>query len=414
MCATRCTAALALTFALLPVADAAAHQDPGAQTSVRDSAGVMIIVGAVPDAGPADRWRIDPEPVVSIGVADGAAPYLFTNVQLAGRMADGRMFVVDDAAHRSIRTYDQDGQFVEAFGGAGQGPGEFGVNVYNMIAYRGDSLAVVEYLGRRIHIFDGDGRFGRRIVPAYGWRPSPDRLSDGACCRPQAALSDGTLIVQYPSETPTTGSGLRRGAAQLVRVSPDGAEVQPIATVPSGLGTDAPRGYPVPVMSLLFSGRVLVAVHNDRILVGNGVEYRVDELDRDGRLVRSLRVDREPPAFDAAAKSRYLAAVRERQPSLPEREDASVRRALPDRLPVYSRILVDPRGRIWLLSHPLPYVGTRTYTALVLDPNGTVLGEVEFPENLVPLRIGRDEVFGLRSDDLGVDRVVVHRIVGTG
>ena len=62
---------------------------------------------------------------LEIGQEAGDAPYLFGRVSGLAADADGRIFVADGQADE-IRVFNRDGEFVYAFGGAGQGPGELG------------------------------------------------------------------------------------------------------------------------------------------------------------------------------------------------------------------------------------------------------------------------------------------------
>lgn len=84
--------------------------------------------------------------------------------------------------------------------------------------------------------------------------------------------------------------------------------------------------------------------------------------------------------------------------------------ALPDRLPAYTRILTDPDGRIWLPSAMVPRVHPTSRQALVLDSDGTVLGEVDLPDDVHIVQVTRDEALGVTRGEL-VPRVVLYRIV---
>ena len=68
---------------------------------------------------------------------------------------NGVWFVLDATAHR-IHRVSLSGELLGSFGNRGQGPGEFAGRLA-AIAVHGDSIAVLEYEGRRLHLFDSDG-----------------------------------------------------------------------------------------------------------------------------------------------------------------------------------------------------------------------------------------------------------------
>ena len=68
---------------------------------------------------------------------------------------DGVWFVLDATADR-IHRVSSSGELLGSFGNRGQGPGEFAGRLA-AIAAHGDSIAVLELAGRRLHLFDLDG-----------------------------------------------------------------------------------------------------------------------------------------------------------------------------------------------------------------------------------------------------------------
>lgn len=68
---------------------------------------------------------------------------------------DGVWFILDATADR-IHRVSSSGELLGSFGNRGQGPGEFAGRLA-AIARHGDSIAVLEYQGRRLHLFDPNG-----------------------------------------------------------------------------------------------------------------------------------------------------------------------------------------------------------------------------------------------------------------
>jgi hypothetical protein len=411
----------AVAAPMLAFSGCTASSDDMSERAVRDSAGITIVESRLPAS---DRLRIEPLPVVTIGESEGEEPYLLSYVRSVLMLDDGRILIAD-GSDRRIRIFDANGVYLESFGGSGQGPGEFGGSIQSILSYRGDSIAVVQLSGRPIHIFDGSGQYGRRVVPQYDFSPSPTRPPSSGCCRVLASFPDGGWLVEYPEVTAQEGPELRRGESQLVRVSAEGEVVADIGTFPGSLRHEVTAelrrmGFAGSLFSLLLRGDFVAAVNGDRILVGGDGEFRVDELGLEGRLVRSLRIDVEPAAFTAEDQQAYADAYRRwiigmDGMILPVNE--AVMRAqfenLPDRVPAYQRIMTDPAGRIWLSSSAVPLLLYGAYRALVLDSDGAVLGDVEFPPGFAPRQVGRDRVLGLVTDSMGVSRVMVHRVVAS-
>lgn len=81
-------------------------------TQTRDSAGIEIAENPRPPEGSSLGWEIGPEPTVTIGAAQGEAPYLLYDVRDASTLSDGRI-VVADGASDEVRVFDPDGVEVE-------------------------------------------------------------------------------------------------------------------------------------------------------------------------------------------------------------------------------------------------------------------------------------------------------------
>ena len=83
---------------------------------------------------------------------------------------------------------------------------------------------------------------------------------------------------------------------------------------------------------------------------------------------------------------------------------------VPEYLPVFEDLLVDEQGFLWSTRFRLP--GRLQAVMDVFDPDGVWTGTVTFPERFVLEQIDGDLAIGIQYDDLGVQRVSVHRIEG--
>ena len=64
-----------------------------------------------------------------------------------------------------IRVYSPNGEYIEDWGGRGEGPGEFAGRPRHIFPYRGDSILVEQFAYDGSNIFDDRGRFGRAVAP---------------------------------------------------------------------------------------------------------------------------------------------------------------------------------------------------------------------------------------------------------
>ena len=64
------------------------------------------------------------EPLLSIGLVEGANEYLFAGINGGALLADGSV-VVSDRAHFRIQKFGPDGEHLWSRGREGEGPGEF-------------------------------------------------------------------------------------------------------------------------------------------------------------------------------------------------------------------------------------------------------------------------------------------------
>src|SRR5690606_32160502 len=109
---------------LLCIAGCSGEQPVDESGVIRFSeAGVPIVVSTRPEL-PAGTWRLQSDPLLSVGEIQGAEPYLFDGVAHAHLRPDGGIVVVDRGSS-SIRLFDTRGQHIRSTGRPGDGPGEF-------------------------------------------------------------------------------------------------------------------------------------------------------------------------------------------------------------------------------------------------------------------------------------------------
>jgi streptogramin lyase len=143
-----------------------------------------------------------------------------------------------------------------------------------------------------------------------------------------------------------------------------------------------------------------------------GPSAEVREYDVEGELRRIFRADIPgrpvtDSIMDAWIEHQFTrgqssrSAWRERYESMP----------LPDTLPAFSALLVDDLERVWAGV----YEPNRDppHRWVVFDREGRAPGTVETPAGLDVQAVTKDAVVGVWTDELGVQEVRVHRLVGS-
>lgn len=383
---------------------------------VTDSAGVTIILNRGPQWERGEGWRLSRKPVVTLGDSEDDERYQFVYLSDSHRLPDGRIAVVDSQG-REVKLYDSNGVYLGILGGRGEGPGEYR-QPYAARGYRGDSILV--YDGWRYQLFDSQGVFGRVMQAAellVVWPPLPDHQPPSPHPSFSEVFSDGSFLVRYTEVKRITGPGTRRGTVKLVRLDPDGTTADSLVVYPAGRYFPEP-GWRYPV-SEHFGLTVSATVHGDEVFVGNGEEFRVDVLDRDGVLKRSIRVEVDNPPLTEALKASFEERERERlKVGTPESTDQMLEDYLslpfPERLPAFERILVDELGNLWAGHWPEEEFSFYPDRYTVFDPAGVMLGSVEFPDPFNVKQIGADFVLGTWRDEWDVHHVLLYDLVKPG
>jgi hypothetical protein len=205
----------------------------------------------------------------------------------------------------------------------------------------------------------------------------------------QVVQMGGALIAVSPQgEARTLRESMALGHWVMGRISPQGG----MGAVPRPLS---------PATSFTYG--------NDDLIIADAATGEVVGLGPDGReLFRFTATTpaRRPTAEDyARASVAAVALVPARM-----RDDAtkflqSV--PLPERVPPFWRVLVDPSGLIWLVTSPEAAPET---TFRVYGRDGRLVAEPHVPGAFVPFEVGAEHLLGKRVNDDGEDEVVLLRV----
>ena len=364
---------------------------------VRDSLGVRIVESFSPRWSADSAWWIEEAPLVDLSESGTGEEHFFDRVRDVLRAADGRL-IVGDGASNEVRMYDSSGRFVRAFGGEGDGPGEFR-NVSTLTLLRNDRLVVQDYIsGGRGAEFDLDSglvssfRRPRMIDPIR--QPVPSEFLWG--------IDEMSALLKARNS-----QGLKRPQATIVRLSDDRASSHTVAVVPGHEVFTLPDADAIPLM-----GRNLHAVPtgDDKLAIGtaDALEYStVDATTGDLRMIARI------PTVSLAVSQQEL--DRERLVKLgpdPRPRIREIYEVLPEpaEKPAYQRMLVDAEGNVWageFLGLARRHDPQKWY---VWDSLGVWLGIVETPARFELMRVGADEVLGVRRDFNEVESPQVLRL----
>ncbi len=367
--------------------------------TIRDSAGVRIVVNSGPAWSSEAEYRIGARPVLKIGTVEGDPHQMFEQVRGVTRMDDGTIVVLEGGTNE-LRLFDAGGNFVRNLGGTGDGPGEFRFLTEMWVS--GDTIFGFCNARKRISVFGRDGQVlaNTRIEVAEG---AGNPAAKGH-------FSDGTLLVlSAPSGVIPMTQGVFPGASwRLDRFSRSGRFINEIAFVKeSNRWGHEISGLPPGMYLPLSLGIGPYAARDAHVHTGDPTEGSIERWGGDGDLTRVIRWPTPELRVTARQRSRYRVAHAEPPQGV---NPASWNRYLdetpfPDRMPAYSRLLVDALGNLWAERYrPSWEEGSSWY---VFDERGVWLGELPTPHGLRIFEIGADHVLGLERDELGLPFVVM-------
>ncbi len=348
---------------------------------------------AVPTLG----WQVAATPSLRIGGSQTDPEQQLFQVAGAARLSHGGI-VVANRGTGELRFYDGDGRFVRAVGRQGEGPGEFrGLSSLEVGA--GDTVRAFDASLGRVSVFGPDDAFVRSVsVPTSTPLSALRRLDDGAWV--------GFMRAPFNGQT----GDMPRDTAEFYRYGPDLRTADPVAAFPGRVWTTLRVGDDRGFRTIAFTPDVLFDVSGNCAYVMRSDEPGVRVLASDGHVVRTFRTPDTRRAVTNDVHSAWLDAS---LADVPEAARAPLRAALssmarPDSMPIYSDMVVDVVGDVWLEHYTPPLGPGATWT--VLAPDGGVLGTVELPVVLTVLEIGRDYVLGVAKSDVGEATVELHTL----
>ena len=405
------TRAALFVVAVLAAAACAGGERTGGRTSfeVRDSAGVTILENGRPDL---ERTRLaSPDPVVTIGVVDGAEEYQLFQVADVKRLSDGAIAVANGGS-RELRIYEADGTHRATAGGPGEGPSEFRYP-RALVILPGDTIQVQDFMDRAL--FAPDGSFVRREsvdgqTLLRVWERAGGQ-SEGGVWTPAGRLFAPIYHWDRTPGPPRPGP-LRRPDMTLVLVSTDFATIDTIGDYGGILQQYVDVGGPRGVTSIVpphYTNTMWSTADADgTVVIGDNAAPEVHRFHADGR--RSIvRWEAEPQPVTSSD----VEAWKERQRNaswtrgqLPELERGWAAMDVPEQKAYYGRSFAGSDGQIWveLGDFEDPTV------LMSFDADGRYLGTVEIPGIFTVHDSGPDWLAGVLRGADDIEYVQVYAI----
>ncbi len=300
----------------------------------------------------------------------------------ATRLSDGSIVVADMGAGALVH-FDSAGVRIGTTGRRGSGPGEFRI-LSRGRPCQGDSLLVFDAGQRLVRVIDPS------LDPVREFRvPSASVVECSTAGVLVTRIGPAVVNPRPSAESPLLTAWLRILDAA-------GDSIGGVDTVIVG-------------QNRIMTPLATFAVGADRVYFGTGAEPRVDVYDLTGRPLPSITLDlpvRPSTAehYDAAIE-RFVGRVRDRaMRETARKEYSAVPR--PEFLPVYTKILTDPAGNLWLVTSS-PGDG---HTALAaFRPDGSAIGTLTLPVEMEIWEVGVDHVLGSVMSEEGEPSVVLYR-----
>ncbi|HSJ08295.1 MAG TPA: hypothetical protein VK928_00240 [Longimicrobiales bacterium] len=372
------------------------------------------IVSERPEWTARTAWRVEAQPFLRIGVADGEDAYLLDGVMGVVRLGSGGIAVATMGGS-DVRIYDARGRFVGKSGRRGQGPGEFS-QVMGMQRGANDSLIVMDGTNR-LNVFAGNGSFARTVT----------LQRDGAFASPAGHFADGRILsTTWPQGREIKGSRWVE-EMELFIAAPDGTGKRRIGALPAAEFAPSDR-YAAPVQ---FGKLMSIAVGAQHFYHSFGDAFEIRQYDPDGRLVRTLRRAWTPRPVTKADidsfREDFVNAPNEGGSRSAEwkqfREMRFAQMTFAETFAPIRGLRLDTQGNIWARHHTYQKAsegGRNGFGAVPLGltrysvfsgTTGKWLGELDLPARFNPMEIGSDYVAGVARDGDGVEYVVVYRLV---
>ena len=359
-------------------------------------------------------WRLSDRPILQINGSEDKVEQAPLDPVSVFRLADGRYVIADGDQNgwHALLVYNAQGRFVGKWGRSGMGPGEFRQLFGWAGSYRGDSVAAYDFDDRALEIFTSTGKSVRQLKMPITHPPvTRGRNTPSAGSVFIGAFADGSVLRYEPTglaAPPAPGPSYLQPELMIYDVN--GAN-------PQRLGRFRTWGYwwdGQEDQEYLYQPVSITVAGKDVWYQGNGEDFIVRVMDKQGREVRALKRPFTPERISAADRNNHIEWRIDR--SRGQRKEATEQRLrtkakFAENKPPYSNLVEDELGNVWIEHFRDPANNTRPARWSVFDKDGRFLGDVQVPAATAVCSITRDQVITIFTDEFDVEHVRIYSLI---
>lgn len=386
---------------------------------VRDSAGLQIVENLPGAVEAAPEWAVSDSPSFEAG--SGVDPEVPLSRITSVVPLPSQQVAVGTTMPPHVLVLDEDGSIHSQIGQQGDGPGEF-QTIGSVLLHGSDSLLVWDPHRRRASLFDLEGRLAREIdlssVAPQSAASAADAASNSGYTHLYPLTSETMVLFGEGMIAGDRTPGVQRPELPTYGISSAGEVVASYGNFP-GMAVVQPQGLPAPL-----GARSYLTTTEGTVVVGTAERFEYRMFDGTGSLTRIVRWNGEKREPLGA----HLGQLDEMVENLGEM--AAVVEALPrpESAPAHAELIGSDDGYVLVSEYPGPLGAFPLRRAddapealrptipvpprrwWVFDPAGVLVATLTTPRGFEPQLLRNAHLWGVHSDDLGVESVRSYRL----
>jgi hypothetical protein len=380
-------------------------------------------------AGALDRappWKLESDPVVTIGGADGDPNYDLTGVSYVVPLSDGRVMTFARIGNK-VFVFGRDGKGERVIGRTGQGPGDW-MRFGDPVLLKNDTVLVLDFANNRLNWVTADGGIVR--TAPYDVTGEMRRMNQIA-----GFLSTGELLLHsagtwgghltdslHRSLAGVVAAKIVNGSSNVTPELPrDAAAFRTLTSVPDMQGSLVETRYRGRVRSVWqpvrLGGSALLAAWDSAYASVMAWSRTIELRDANGSLGARIEVPVRRRAVTPAMRDARIAtelgwlSAPGSEGLIDRAESQRLAREAPfaDSLPYFEHLVVGSDGTLWVVDAIAP--NDSGWTATALRNDGAILGRLAATGRSVPMAFGANQVIVRAEDENGVVSLRVYRFM---
>jgi hypothetical protein len=346
------------------------------------------------------RWTVSVEPSLRIGIVDGDDAYQWQYILAATKLADGSIVAADRRAGE-IRFFSAAGKHNYTIGRRGEGPGEFR-NPSQLLQRSRDTLVVFDDRNQAISTINLKTREVQTRKSAC--------VRDDSSAKIKMRYSNAILIrndacIVVFANSPATIAGAVRGQIRVRLTPADNGRTVTLGEF-QGIENGRPNSNPGNAFVLPIYLNTAVTASSARIFIGDNAGSVVRTFDHSGGAHEPITLPLKPIPFSAVERAdfrkRFLAKI------APISRQQAEELEMPTSTAAFLDLHADLLGHLWAQRPTIRQDAENAW--VIVDVNGTTIGQATLPARFRPLEIGADYVLGVARDEDDVQFLQVHAL----